>query len=100
MKRSAFRTLSDAIAAFESDNHSQDQDLVLLPPPTDEYASDEKVGDDNIGYAGNIELPGDVAGIIEIHRRHVDSDCDTDEEDKPPAKSNAKKRYQSFFIEA
>ena len=74
--------------------------MVLLPPPTDGYASDEEVGDDDIGHAGNTELPGDVAGTIEIHRKHVDADIDTDEEDNPPAKSNAKKRYQSFFIQA
>ena len=71
-----------------------------FPPPTDGYASDEEVGDDNIGYAGNIEFPGDIVGIIEIHRRHVDSDSDTDEEENPSAKSNAKKRYQSFFVQA
>ena len=60
----------------------------------------EKDGDDDIGCAGNIEPPGDVAGTIEIHRRLIDSDSDTDEEDNPPAKSNAKKRYHSFFIRA
>ena len=72
MVRSAFSTLSDAIAVFESDNHSQEQDLVLLPPLTDGYVSDKEVRDDDIGYAGNIQLQGGVAGIIEIHRRHVD----------------------------
>ena len=82
MERSAFGTLRDAISAFESDNHSQEQHLILLPPQTDEYESNEEVGDDDIGYAGNIELPGDVTETIEIHRRHVDSD-------NPPAKSNA-----------
>ena len=100
MERSPFGTLSDAIATFESDNHSQEQDLVLLPPPIDGYTSDEKVGDDDIGYAGNIELPGNVAGAIKIHRRPVDSDSDTDEENNPSAKSNAKNSYQSFFIQA
>ena len=94
MERSAFVTLRDKTAAFQSDNHSQEQDLVLLPPPTDGYASNEEVGDDDIGYAGTIELPGYVAGTIEIHRRHVESDSDTDKEDNPPVKSNAKKRCQ------
>ena len=74
--------------------------MVLLPPPTDGYASDKEVGDDDIGYAGNIELPGDVAGTIEIYRRHVDPDSDTDEEDNSLEKSNAKKKYQSFFVQA
>ena len=32
MERSAFDTLSEAIAVFESDNHSQEEDLLLLPP--------------------------------------------------------------------
>ena len=68
MERSAFVSLRDKIAAFQSDNHSQEQDLVLLSPPTDRYASNEEAGYDDIGYAGNIELPGDVAGTIEIHR--------------------------------
>ena len=92
MERSVFGTLTDAIAAFGFDNHSQEQDLVLPPPPTDGYASNEEVEDNDIGYAGNIELPGDVARTIEIHRRHVGSDSDTDEEDNPLAKSNAKKK--------
>ena len=60
----------------------------------------EKDGDDDIGCAGNIEPPADVAGTIEIHRRLVDSDSDTDEEDNPPAKSNAEKRYHSVIIRA
>ena len=73
--------------------------MVLLPPPPGKYASGE-VRDDHIGYAGNIEFPGEIAGTIEIHQRHVDSDSGTDEEENPPAKSNVKKRYQSFFIQA
>ena len=44
MERSAFGYLSVAIAAFEFDNHSQVQDLALLPPQTDGYASDEELG--------------------------------------------------------
>ena len=32
MERSTFDTLSEAIAVFESDNHSQEEDLLLLPP--------------------------------------------------------------------
>ena len=72
MERSAFDTLSDATAALEFDNHSQEQDLVLFSPPTDGYASKEEVGDDDIGYAENIELPGDIVGTIKIHRRLVD----------------------------
>ena len=57
--------------------------MALLPPPTDGYASDEEGVDDDIGYAENIELKGDLARTIEIHWRHVDSDSDTDEEDNP-----------------
>ena len=68
----------------------------MLPPPPGRYASGE-VRDDDIGYAANIELPGDIAGTIEIHQKHVDSDSGTDEEENSPAKSNAKKRYQYFF---
>ena len=73
--------------------------MVLHPPPVDGYVSNEEVGDDHIGYAGNIKLKGDLAGTIEIYRRHADWDSDTDEEDNSPAKSNTKKRYQSFFIQ-
>ena len=61
------------------------------PPPTDGFASDEEVGDDDIGYAANIELPRDVAGTVELHRRLVESDSDTDEEDNPDG-NNTKKR--------
>ena len=68
MERSAFGTLRDAISAFESDNHSQEQDLILLPPQTDEYASNEEVGDDDIGYAGNIELPFWVQELSDMLR--------------------------------
>ena len=47
-----------------------------------------------------MEPPGDVAGTIEIHQRHVDLDSGTDEEDNPLGKYNGKKRYKSFFVQA
>ena len=74
--------------------------MVLLPPSADGYACNEEVGNNDIGYAGNIELSGDFAGTIEIHKRHLDSDSDTDEEDNSQVKSNAKKRNQSFENQA
>ena len=44
------------------------QDVVLLPPANDPYASDKEEGDDDIGLAGNINLPSDITGAVEIHR--------------------------------
>ena len=45
-------------------------------------ASDEEVGDDDIGLAGNIDLPTDVTGVVEVHCANVDSD-DDDDSDEP-----------------
>ena len=56
------------------------QDLVLLPPPNYQYTSDKEVGDDDIGLTGNIDLPTDVTGVVEVHCANVDSD-DGDDSD-------------------
>ena len=42
--------------------------LVLVPPLMENHAvSDEEEGDDDVGLAGNINLPQDIAGGLEIH---------------------------------
>ena len=65
MNRNIFATLSEAIEEIEGNNYNHNQDLVLLhpsprppPPPTTNhpYTSDEGVGDDGIGLAGNLDL--------------------------------------------
>ena len=43
------------------------QGVVLLPPPNDPYASDEEVGDDDVGLVGNIDLPADVTEILKYN---------------------------------
>ena len=62
MVRRAFSTLSDAIAVFESDNHSQEQDLVLFPPLTDGYVSDKEVRDDDISMQGTFNFKETLLG--------------------------------------
>ena len=79
MNRNIFDTLNEAIEDIEYSQYIGDQDLVILPPDNDPYASDEEVGDDNIGLAGNLDLPADVTGGLEIHR--YDADDDKDDED-------------------
>ena len=60
--RNIFDTLNEAIEDIEGSQYIGDQDLVILPPDSDPYASDEEVGDDDIGLAGNLDLPADVTG--------------------------------------
>ena len=68
MERNIFDTLDAAIENIVDDDYVGPQDVVLLPPSNDLYASDEEEGDDDIGLAGNLNLPSDVTGI-EIHRK-------------------------------
>ena len=82
MERNAFESLFDAIDAIEE--HGREQDLVLLPPPNDPYASDEEIGDDDIGFVDNIGLPNDVAGTLEVHDRGEESS----EDDEGPEQSD------------
>ena len=76
MERNNFDTLDEAIEDIDGGEYSGPQDLVLLPPANDPYASDEEEGDDDIGLAGNINLPSDVTGAVEIHRDNEESDDD------------------------
>ena len=82
MGRNIFETLHDAVEVVE-DGYGE-QDLALLPPPNDQYASDEEVGDDDISLIGNIDLPTDVTDgtDVEVHCANVDSD-DDDDSDEP-----------------
>ena len=73
MERTIFETLHDAV-----EEGYGEQDLLLLPLPNDQYASDEEVGYDDIGIADNIDLPDDVTGVVEVHCANVDSDDDDD----------------------
>ena len=45
----------------------------MLHPANDYYTSDVEEGDD-IGLAGNINLPSDVTGAVEIHSVNEESD--------------------------
>ena len=60
-----FENLFDAIEDIEIGGRQGD--LVLLPPPNDPYASDEEIGDDDVGLVANLGLPADVTGTLEIH---------------------------------
>ena len=60
MERNIFETLSEAIDEFESPAFRDDQDIVLPPSSND----------DDIGPAGNLTLPADVSGAVEIHHRY------------------------------
>ena len=65
MERNLFDTLAEAIKDIE--DREGEYDVVLLPPANDPYASDKEVGDDDTGFGGNLDLPADVAGTVEIH---------------------------------
>ena len=60
------------------------QDLVLFPPPNNQYASGEDVGDDDVGLSSNTELLSNVIGIAEVNRTidavDVDNNSIQDEE--------------------
>ena len=74
MERNIFDALDETIEDNEGDEYSGPQDVVLLPPANDSDASDEEEGDDNIRLAGNINLPSNVTGAVEIHRDSEESD--------------------------
>ena len=67
MNRNIFSTLDEVIEEIEGKNYRANPDVVLVPPSNDPFASDEEEGDDDIGLTGNINLPLDVSGTIEIH---------------------------------
>ena len=75
-----FETLSEAIDEFESSAFRGDQDIVLLPPSNDPFTSDKEDKDDDIGLAGNLNLPADVSGVVEIHHRYKDGNNEVDKE--------------------
>ena len=81
MERNIFDTIDEAIEDIEAGEYSGPQDIVLLPPANDFYASDEEEGDDDIGLAGNINLPFAVTGVVEIHRDSEESDDDESSND-------------------
>ena len=73
MDGNVFENLFDAIDDIDSGGGQGD--LVLLPPPNDPYASDEEIGDDDIGLAPNFGLPSGVTGTLEFHE---DTNSDSD----------------------
>ena len=79
MERNIFDTLDAAIENIVDDDYARPQDVVLLPPSNDPYASEEEEGDDDIGLAGNLNLPSDVTGTIEIHRNEGEDDVPANE---------------------
>ena len=84
MERNLFDTLAEAIEDIE--DREGEHDVVLLLPANDPYASDEEVGDDDIGFDSNLDLLADVAGAVEIHGAES-SDSETDDEiDEDPKK--------------
>ena len=74
MERNIFDTLDAAIENIVDDDYVGPEDVVLLPPSNDPYASDEEERDDDIGLAGNLNLPPDVTGTIEIHTKADEDD--------------------------
>ena len=65
----------------EAEDHDGIVDAVILPPwYPNGYAMDEEEGDDDIGLAGNLNLPNDVAGEIELMYDNSDNEIDSDDE--------------------
>ena len=65
MERNLFDTLEEAVENIE--DREGKHDIVLSPPANDPYASDEEVGDDDIAFGGNLDLPANVPDAAEIH---------------------------------
>ena len=86
MERNIFDTLDAAIENIVDDDYVGPQDVVLLPPSNDPYASDEEEGDDDIGLAGNLNLPSDFTGTIEIHRKADEDDVPANDQSKTKEK--------------
>ena len=75
MERKLFDTLAGAIEDIE--DRESEHDVVLLAPANDPYASDGQVGNDDIGFGGNLDLRADVTGAVEIHgAESSDSEAD------------------------
>ena len=77
MERNLFDTLAGAIEDIE--DRESEHDVVLLFPANNPYTSDEEVGNDDIGFGGNLDLRADVADAVEIHGAES-SDSETDNE--------------------
>ena len=86
MERNIFQTLAEAIA--EAEDHDGIVDAVILPPSNNGYATDVKEGDDDIGLAGNLNLPNDVAGEMELMYHNSDDDSESDSDDETVTDSN------------
>ena len=98
MNRNIFSTLDEVIEEIESNNYTSTPDVVLLPPSNDPYASDEEEGDDDVGLAGNINLPGDVSGAIEVHNYDDSFDDSDNDETEPQPKGNRRKWKNSANV--
>ena len=63
------RNLLDTLAEAGEDIEDREgkHDVVLLPPASDPYDSDEEDDDDDIGFGGNLDLPVDIAVTVKIH---------------------------------
>ena len=82
MERNLFDTLAGAIEDIE--DRESEHDVVLLPPANDPYASYEEVGNDDIGFGGNLDLRADVAGTVEIYgAESSDSEIDDEIDEEP-----------------
>ena len=93
MERNIFDTLDATIENIVDDDYAGPQDVVLLPPSNDPYASDEEEGDDDIELDGNLNLPSDVTGTIEIHRNEGEDDVPANE-----AKGNKRKQRHGIKL--
>ena len=80
MERNIFETLIEAIDEFESSAFRGNQDIVLLSPSNDPFAYTEEDADDDIRLAGNLYLPADASGAVEIHHRYNDGNNEVDKE--------------------
>ena len=59
--------LDEIIKEIKANDYSSTQNVVLLLPSNDPLALDEEEVDDDVGLSGNINLPVDVSGIVNIH---------------------------------
>ena len=69
MNQNICATLIKAIEEIEGINFNHNQELLLLPPTIDPYASDEEIGVDDTGLDENLDQLAEITGKVELHQK-------------------------------
>lgn len=69
MNQNICATLIKAIEEIEGINFNHNQELLLLPPTIDPYASDEEIGVDDTGLDENLDQLAEITRKVELHQK-------------------------------